>query len=202
MKKLLQILLLILVAVPALHAQDAQRIYIKVGDTTNSAAVPLELYLNAPTLDITAMEIYLALPQGATMQAGVLSSGCAQTHALVEGATPSGHFVSIASCELAGIASSETPVCTWLCDFSQLANGEYSINATDLFAVSVTTDGVENYTAENQEEKLALRNGAVTSIEEMLYNKGGQKIYNLKGQLLSVPQKGAINIINGKKIKL
>lgn len=188
----------------ALRAQDNDRIYIKVGATADITAVPLELYLNAPALDITALEAYIALPEGVAMQRGVLGGGCSQSHTLVEGATDSGRFVSIASSELSSIASLESPVCTWMCDFSALAEGDYAVVASGLFAVSVAGGAVECYTAADRNEGITIGNGTVTSIDEIAESKepAEYKVYNLKGRLIPVPQKGAINIINGKKVRL
>lgn len=73
-KKLLSILFFALLALSATmsHAQDNGNIYIKVGATDNITAVPLELYLNAPALEITALEAYIILPEGVIIQRGAL----------------------------------------------------------------------------------------------------------------------------------
>ena len=182
----------------AAAAQETNRIYLKVGSLDNLGAVPLELYLDAPSQKITAVELYLTLPTGATLTKGMLAEGCASSHALVEGATAHGHFVSIASNGLAQLASSsEVPVCSWSMDLSSLAIGDYTLLATGLFAVGVADGTVTVYTAEDQ-----TLSGTTTGIASpSAPSQGTLRVYTLGGQRLDAPQRGEVNIVNGRKVR-
>ena len=180
-------------------AQTTNRVYLSVGSLANLRAVPLGLYLDAPTSGVTAMELYLTLPEGATLQPGSLAEDVAQTHALVEGSVEGRHFVSIASSELAVLASSATPVCTWLCDFTQLTEGDYSILATGLFAVGVTDGTVTTYTTDDQAEHFTVTDLNTAIAAPTAPSQGTLRVYTLGGQRLDAPQRGQVNIVNGVK---
>ena len=155
--------------------------------------VELSLHLVNPSTSLTAVELYLTLPEGATLSAGSRTTR-ATNHTLTEGTTDKGHFVSLASAELATFTGTDGALCTWVCDLSQLAAGEYSILTTGLFAVGVGEDNtITAYTAEDQ---------TTTGIAAPSSSCGTLTIYNMQGQRLSAPQKGQVNIINGKKVLL
>lgn len=204
MKQTLRTILFALVAIMlplALWAQEASRIYLSVGTLDNLSAVPLGLYLDAPTSGVTAVEVRLTLPEGATMQAGTLAEACAGTHALVEGTVEGRHFVSIASSELAALPTSGTPVCTWLCDFSKLAVGNHSILATGLFAVGVTDGTVTTYTTDDQEEHFTVTDLNTAIATPSAPSQGTLRVYTLGGRRLDAPQRGEVNIVNGRKVR-
>ena len=197
MKRTLQTLLLALVALPMLAQAEEHdnRLYLTVGEITENQ-VELSLHLANPTIALTAVELYVTLPDGATLSAGSLAARAAQ-HTLTEGNTENGHFISIASSALATFAGNDGALCTWVCDLSQLAAGEYSILTTGLFAVGVGEDNaITAYTAEDQTL------GTTTGIAAPTSDTGKLVIYNMHGQRLSAPQKGQVNIINGKKVLL
>lgn len=204
MKKLL-FLFALLLAVPLSAQEDkkqSDRLYIAIGDSENLAQVPLMLYLENPTVDFTALEFYLTLPDGVSISDGVVGNSAAH-HFLVEGDTPDGYFISIASESLATIEAASTPLCTWYCDFSQLLDGDYTISAAALFAVAVIDGEVVSYTAENHCEQFTIDNGGdTTSVASVLSAVGELVIYNINGLRIAQPQEGVINIINGKKVKL
>ena len=198
MKRALQTLFLALVALPMLAQTEEHdnRLYLTVGEVTENNQVELSLHLENPAIALTAVELYVILPDGATLSAGSLTARAAQ-HTLTEGNTDKGHFVSLASAELATFAGTDGALCTWVCDLSQLAAGEHSILTTGLFAVGVGEgNAITAYTAEDQTL------GATTGITAPSSSCGTLTIYNMQGQRRSTPQKGQVNIINGKKILL
>ena len=71
-----------------------------------------------------------------------------------------------------------------------------------MFAVGVEGDVVTSYTAQDQSEVFTKNGDMMTGIEEVKSDKGVLEIYNLQGIRLKEPQKGEINIINGKKVIL
>ena len=195
MKRTLQIILSLLVALPVLAQTHDNRLYLTVGEITDNK-VELSLHLANPTIALTAVELYVTLPDGATLSAGSPTARAAQ-HTLTEGNTENGHFISIASSALATFTGNDGALCTWVCDLSQLAAGEYSILTTGLFAVGVGEDNtITAYTAEDQTL------GTTTGITAPSSSCGTLTIYNMQGQRLSTPQKGQLNIINGKKVLL
>ena len=200
MKRTLQIILSLLVALPMLAQTHDNRLYLTVGEITDNQ-VELSLHLANPTIALTAVELYVTLPEGAALSAGSPTERASQ-HALTEGNTENGHFVSIASSALATFTGNDGALCTWVCDLSQLAAGEYSILTTGLFAVGVGEDNaITAYTTEEQTLPITIT-GTSTSIAAPSSSCGTLTIYNMHGQRLSTPQKGQVNIINGKKILL
>ena len=192
MKRTLQIILSLLVALPMLAQTNDNRLYLTVGEITDNQ-VELSLHLENPSIALTAVELYVTLPDGAALGTGSLTARAAQ-HTLTEGNTENGHFISIASSSLATFTGNDGALCTWVCDLSQLAAGEYSILTTGLFAVGVGEDNtITAYTAEDQ---------TTTGIAAPTSDTGKLVIYNMQGQRLSTPQKGQVNIINGKKVLL
>lgn len=179
------------------------RLYFTVGDLSDISRVPIHLYLESPDIDITAVEICLGVPVGASLSTGTLNTIlCDATHELVEGDTAESRFVSIASEDLKSFSSGEEPLCSWTCDLSSLPDGSYSITGTGVFAVGTDSEGVNSYVAADQSETLTVNEGEVTGIEEVRCDTGTLTIYNLQGMRLAAPEKGQINIINGKKVKL
>ena len=197
------LMLAFLLALPLL-AQDAthnNRLYITIGETGNLTKVPLMLHLDNPTIDITATEAYIALPEKALLGDGVLY-GRAENHELVEGDVEGVRFVSIASPSLSVIENGNEIICTWLCDFSQLADGEHTITATGMFAVGVNDAGVTSYTVAEQSLTIEIESNT-TAIEDMKEQRAESKeIYDLGGRSVKEITAKGIYIVNGKKIKL
>ena len=197
MKRTLQTLLLALVALPMLAqaVEHGNRLYLTVGEITENRQVELSLHLVNPSTSLTAVELYLTLPEGATLSAGSRTTR-ATNHTLTEGTTDKGHFVSLASAELATFAGTDGVLCSWNVDLSSLATGDYDITASGLFAVGVADGAVTAYTAEDQTL------GTTTGIAAPSSSCGTLTIYKMQGQCLSAPQMGQINIVNGKKVLL
>ena len=199
----------LLLALP-LSAQDAMhdnRLYITIGETSDLTKVPLMLHLDNPTIDITAAEAYIAMPENAILGDGVLY-GRAENHVLVEGDVEGARFVSIASPSLSVIENGNEIICTWLCDFSQLSDGEHTITATGMFAVGVNDAGVTSYTMAEQSLTIAI-DGNTTGVEKVeSRNEKGEmgdekkEIYDLGGRSVKEITAKGIYIVNGKKIKL
>ena len=196
MKRTLQIILSLFVALPMLSQTHDNRLYLTVGEVTENNRVELSLHLENPTIALTAVELYVTLPDGATLSAGSPTARAAQ-HTLTEGNTENGHFISIASSALATFTGNDGALYTWVCDLSQVSEGEHDLLTTGLFAVGVDADNaITAYTAEDQTL------GTTTGITAPSSSCGTLTIYNMQGQRLSTPQKGQVNIINGKKILL
>ena len=176
------------------------RLYLTMGEVTENQ-VELSLHLENPTIALTAVELYVTLPDGATLGTGSLTARAAQ-HTLTEGNTENGHFISIASSSLATFTGNDGALCTWVCDLSQLEAGNYNILTTGLFAVGVGKgNAITAYTAESQALPITIT-GTSTSIAAPSSSCGTLTIYNMQGQRLNAPQKGQINIVNGKKVLL
>lgn len=203
------LMLAFLLALP-LVAQDAthnNRLYFTIGETGDLTKVPLMLHLDNPTIDITAAEAYIALPENTLLGNGVLY-GRAQNHELVEGDVEGTRFVSIASPSLSVIAKGNELICTWLCDFSQLAGGEHTVTATGMFAVGVDDAGVTSYTVAEQSLTIAIE-GNATGVEKVeIRNEKGEmgdekkEIYDLGGRRVKEITAKGIYIVNGKKTVL
>ena len=197
------LMLAFLLALPLL-AQDAthnNRLYITIGETGNLTKVPLMLHLDNPTIDITAAEAYIAMPENAILGDGVLY-GRAENHELVEGDVEGVRFVSIASPSLSVIENGNEIICTWLCDFSQLSDGEHTITATGMFAVGVNDAGVTSYTVAEQSLTIEIESNT-TAIEDMKEQRAESKdIYDLGGRSVKEITAKGIYIVNGKKIKI
>ena len=199
----------LLLALP-LSAQDAMhdnRLYITIGETSDLTKVPLMLHLDNPTIDITAAEAYIAMPENAILGDGVLY-GRAENHVLVEGDVEGARFVSIASPSLSVIENGNEIICTWLCDFSQLSDGEHTITATGMFAVGVDNAGVTSYTVAEQSLTIVIE-GNTTGVEKVeSRNEKGEmgdekkEIYDLGGRSVKEITAKGIYIVNGKKIKI
>ena len=99
MKRTLQIILSLFVALPMLSQTHDNRLYLTVGEVTENNQVELSLHLENPSIALTAVELYVTLPDGATLAAGSLAARAVQ-HTLTEGAVEGKHFVSIASSSL------------------------------------------------------------------------------------------------------
>lgn len=208
MKKFLSLMLLAgAVAVP-LRADEISnhnnRLYFTVDNVVDIANVPVSLHLENPTLSITAVEMYLSLPEGVSVKSSQLDSRVETTHEIAEGETSMGYFVSVASEAVDAFSGVDGAVCTLMCDFSSLQNGDYTISASGLFAVGINGDTVTSYIAEDQSEQFTKQDDVLTGIgivdTDASYGRLG--IYNVQGVKLKEPQKGQINIINGKKVVL
>ena len=197
------LMLAFLLALP-LSAQDAthnNRLYFTIGETDDLTKVPLMLHLDNPSIDITAAEAYIALPEKVLLGNGVLY-GRAENHELVEGDVEGIRFVSIASPTLSVIENGDELICTWLCDFSQLSDGEHTITATGMFAVGVNDAGVTSYTVAEQSLTIEIESNT-TAIEDMKEQRAESKdIYDLGGRCVKEITAKGIYIVNGKKIKL
>ena len=195
MNRLTTLILSLLVALPMLAQTHDNRLYLTVGEITDNK-VELSLHLENPSIALTAVELYVTLPDGATLSAGSPTARAAQ-HTLTEGNTENGHFISIASSALATFAGNDGALCTWVCDLSQLAAGEYSILTTGLFAVGVGTDNaITAYTAEDQTL------GTTTGIAAPTSDTGKLVIYDLGGRRVNGVTEKGVYIINGKKTLL
>ena len=195
MKRTLQIILSLLVALPMLAQTHDNRLYLTLGEITDNK-VELSLHLANPTIALTAVELYVTLPDGATLSAGSPTARAAQ-HTLTEGNTENGHFISIASSALATFAGTDGALCTWVCDLSQLAADEYSILTTGLFAVGVGEgNAITAYTAEDQTL------GTTTGITAPTSDTGKLVIYDLSGRRVNGVTEKGVYIINGKKTLL
>lgn len=205
MQKLLSLLALILTL--PLWAQEtathANRLYFTMGESNDRSQVPLTLYLESPTIALTAVEVYITLPDGATLDTGTLSDRAA-AHSLIEGDVNTARFVSIASPELAVFGSSDAPLCTWTCNLSSLANGTHTITATGMFAVGVNNEEVTSYAVADQSIEVKI-DGTTTEVFKVKTENGELKtVYDLQGRKVKTENgelKG-IYIINGKKVKL
>ena len=196
MNRLTTLILSLLVALPMLAQTHDNRLYLTVGEITENNQVELSLHLENPTIALTAVELYVTLPNGATLGTGSLTARAAQ-HTLTEGNTAEGHFVSIASSALATFTGTDGALCTWVCDLSQLAAGEYSILTTGLFAVGVGTDNaITAYTAEDQTL------GTTTGVAAPTSDTGKLVIYDLGGRRVNGVTEKGVYIINGKKTLL
>lgn len=200
MKRTLQTLLLVLVAVPMLvqAAEHDNRLYLTVGEITENRQVELSLHLVNPSTSLTAVELYLTLPEGATLSAGSRTTR-ATNHTLTEGTTDKGHLVSLASAELATFTGTDGVLCTWSVDLSSLATGDYDIIASGLFAVGVADGMVTAYTAEEQTLHIV---STPTGIAAPTNEIGKLIIYDLSGQRLNEVTEKGVYIINGKKTLL
>ena len=206
MKKILTSLLLGLVACLTISAAETDshdnRLYLTVGKSEDLSQVPIYLYLDNPTIGITAIELYLTLPEGANVGTIEPTSRSAASHSITTGDSPNGYFVSIASEKIKNFDSTDGAVCTIYCDFTPLADGDYTISTSGVFAIGVADDIVISYTSDGQEEQFTKNEGTMTGIDKIAPNTGSLEIYNLQGIRLNEPQKGQINIINGKKVVL
>lgn len=205
MKKIL--LLLTLLFTFTLNAQENTAstgcLYLKAGACENPSNVPLELYLTAPDAKITALELYITLPSGLeTISEGTLNPLVGSTtHRITQGIVGHSLFISIASPQLEAFTASDAPLCTWHCDLSSLDDGEYTINVTGKFAVGIRNYEIQCYTSADQEETIVIKS-TPTGVEKVEIKNEKAEIYDLRGIRLSEPQRGVINIINGKKVKL
>ena len=197
MNRLTTLILSLLVALPMLAQTHDNRLYLTVGEITENNQVELSLHLENPSIALTAVELYLTLPEGATLGTGSLTARAAQ-HTLTEGTTDKGHFVSLASAELATFAGTDGVLCSWSVDLSSLAMGDYDITASGLFAVGVTDGAVTAYTAEEQTLHIV---STPTDIAAPTNEIGKLIIYDLSGRHVESPTKG-LHVVNGKKVLL
>ena len=195
MNRLTTLILSLLVALPMLAQTHDNRLYLTVGEITENNQVELSLHLENPSIALTAVELYLTLPEGATLGTGSLTARAAQ-HTLTEGTTDKGHFVSLASAELATFAGTDGVLCSWSVDLSSLAMGDYDITASGLFAVGVTDGAVTAYTAEEQTLHIV---STPTDIAAPTNEIGKLIIYDLSGRHVESPTKG-LHVVNGKKV--
>ena len=202
MRNIITIILSILATLP-LRAQKEEhnnRLYITISDITEDRKATLILKLENPSTALTAVELYLTLPEGSTISPGNLSTR-AISHELMEGPVKGMHFISITSPTLTPFTDSDGDLCTWLCDFSQAPNGEYTLLANDLFSVGVNDDSTIAYTTTNQTIPIVI-DETKTTISNPTEYSGALIIHNIHGHQLNTLKKGEINIINGKKVKL
>lgn len=206
MKKMFTSLLFAVAAIVPLQAVETDshdnRLFFTVEESDDITQVPLMLHLENPSIGITAVEMYFSLPDGVTVNSSELTSRSNTTHDVFDGETPRGYFVSVSSETIKCFTDNEGVVCTLLCDFSTLSDGEYTISASGVFAVGVNGDVVTCYTAADQTDQYTKGDGTITGIETVISDAstGTLEIYNLQGIRLNEPQKGTNNIINGKKV--
>lgn len=192
MNKLTVFILLLLVAVPLWAEKHDNRLYLTVDEIFENNQVKLSLHLENPSITLTAVELYIAMPKGAILGSGTLDERALQ-HTLTEGIVKGKHFVSIASSSLATFTGWDGVLCSWVCDLSQVCEGNLDIRVVDLFAVGVVDGTVTAYTADDQ---------TVSDIVTPSAPSGTLIIYNAQGKRLSAPQKGQVIIVNGRKVLL
>lgn len=208
MKKLLISFLFAFMAWGPMQAVETDshdnQLYFTVGESKDLTLVPISLHLENPSIDITAIEMYLSLPEGARITTVESTPRSETNHEITISSTLKGLFVSIASDKVESFEGVEGALYTIYCDFSALDDGNYTISSSGVFAVGVDDEAVTCYTTANQEEQFSKKGNGVSGIESITPNdtNGSLKIYNLKGVRLEEPQKGQINIINGKKVIL
>lgn len=208
MKKFLSLLLFAGVATMPMLANTTDdhdnRLYFTIDSSTDLSRVPISFQLENPTISITAVEMYLTLPAGVEIVSSQLSERVESTHQITEGDTSHGYFVSVASEAVDAFVGTDGTICTLICDFSKLQDGDYSISASGMFAVGVDNESVTCYTATGQDETMTKRDGTMTGVDAINVDEseGRLEIYDLQGVRLKEPQKGQINIINGKKVVL
>lgn len=207
MKKILISLFASIVAMP-LYAIETEshdnRLYITVNECEDITRVPISIHLENPTINITAIEMYLTLPEGVNVTSIESTNRSATNHEITTGDNSNGYFISIASKNIEKFDNTEDAVCTLFCDFSPLADGDYTISTSGAFAVGIADKVVTCYTVANQEEQYTKKDNGVSGIESIVPNtsNGSFKIYNIQGIRMNKPQKGQINIVNGKKVIL
>ena len=206
MKKFITTLLFVLATCITTTAAETDlhdnKLYIAVGESEDLSQVPIDLHLENPTINITAIELYLTLPEGVYVGSVKPTSRSAANHVITTSNTTKGFFVSIASNKIEKFDNTDGAVCTFYCDFSPLVDGDYTISTSGVFAIGVADDIVTCYTTDGQEEQFTKNEGLITEIDKIEPNTGSLVIYNLQGFRLKEPQNGQINIINGKKVIL
>ena len=208
MKKFLTLLLFASIVAMPLRAVEVEshdnRLYFTIDKCDDLSLVPITLHLENPSIDITAIEMYLSLPEDARIFTIESTPRRKTNHEIIIGNTLKGFFVSIASEKLEKFEGVDGAVYTIYCDFSALADGNYTISSSGVFAVGVTDEDVTCYTVTNQEKQLIKNDNVISGIENIVPNasNGSSEIYNLQGIRLNKLQKGQINIINGKKVIL
>ena len=203
MKKGLILLLLALLVISPLQAQEStshdNRLYISVGESEDISRVPITLHLENPSIGITAVEMYLTLPEGAVISSSELCTRSAGTHTITDGDTPRGYFVSVASEGVKNFADTSGEICTLMCDFSTFDDGDYELKASGMFAVGVESDVITSYITADQTEVYTKNGDKLTGVEDVKAETGVLEIFNLQGIRLAEPQLGQVNIINGQK---
>lgn len=208
MKKKLLSLLTLFSGFLSLQAAETEshnnRLYFTVAETADITHVPISVYLENPSINITAVELYFTFPGGVVVASRQLNERALDSHELTDGNTVNGYFVSIASEQNEAFANNSGSVCTFYCDFSSLADGDYAITASGVFAVGINNHKVTCYTVEDQTSHYTKHNGSLSGVDSIVTDEsnGLIQIYNTQGIKLREPQKGQINIINGKKVVL
>ena len=208
MKKILLSLLTLFSGLLSLQAAETDshnnRLYFTVAETADITHVPIILHVENPSINITAVELYFTFPGGVVVASRQLNERALDSHKLTDGNTDNGYFVSIASEQNEAFANNSGSVCTFYCDFSSLADGDYAITASGVFAVGINNHKVTCYTVEDQTSHYTKHNGSLSGIDSIITDEsnGLIQIYNTQGMKLREPQKGQINIINGKKVVL
>ena len=208
MKKFLTLLLFASIVAMSLRAVEVEshdnRLYFTIDECDDLTLVPITLHLENPSIDITAIEMYLSLPEDTRIFTIESTSRSQANHEIIIGNTLNGLFVSIASENVDKFEGVDGAVCTIYCDFSAIADGNYTISSSGVFAVGVTDEDVTCYTVTNQEEQFVKNDNGISCIENIVPNasNGSSEIYNLQGIRLNKLQKGQINIVNGKKVIL
>ena len=208
MKKFLTLLLFASIVAMPLRAVEVEshdnRLYFTIDECDDLTLVPITLHLENPSIDITAIEMYLSLPEDARIFTIESTSRSKTNHQIIIGTTLNGFFVSIASENVDKFEGVDGAVGTIYCDFSALADGNYTISSSGVFAVGVTDEDVTCYTTANQEEQFSKSDNGISGIKSIAPNasNGSSEIYNLQGIRLNKLQKGQINIVNGKKVIL
>lgn len=208
MKKILLSLLTLFSGLLSLQAAETDshnnRLYFTVAETADITHVPIILHVENPSINITAVELYFTFPGGVVVASRQLNERALDSHKLTDGNTDNGYFVSIASEQNEAFANNSGSVCTFYCDFSALSDGDYAITASGVFAVGIDDNEVTSYIVKDQTSHYTKHNGSLSGIDSIITDEsnGLIQIYNTQGIKLREPQKGQINIINGKKVVL
>lgn len=184
------------------NAQPDNRLYLTLENIEHSTEAKLMLCLDNPSVELTATEGYIKLPEGcSSITNGNLNRDvCTASHKLTQGWVGELFYISIASSTVETFTNKGSILCTWKIDLSALVSGCYTIECNGLFAVGADTYGnINTYTTNNQQLSFTIDDKS-TSISDINTQTGTLHIYDLHGVEQSHLTNGKINIINGKKI--
>ena len=224
MKKLL-LSILVLVAVPAVQAQNVN-MYIEVEPTTDLKNIPVTLYLTND-VEIIGLQATFALPAGLTKEKYNLledeediwfdlSNRATKNHQrnsknMFKSSAPDDLFINCVSDNNSAIKENSGAIGTFWFDGRKLADGTYTVKMYDACAFpdansridaagKHTPDQSADYKSFECEYQFVVSNGAVVSgINNLTVAGKANSIYNIAGQQTNGLQKG-INIVDGQKV--
>lgn len=206
------------------------KIYAQVGSASNLAAVPVNIYLSSPDTAMCAFETYIKGIDPSLFYLDTYEQGPLITTTNVLGKTVYTHnvilmnsterygkdalYLSLTGSGNPTFTSNEGVLVTLYFNASTLADGQYSLQLVDAFAVTNDKVATGSHTTswfpstEQLAENAGLltftkADGKVTGInsataEDVANAKG---IYTLNGTKVTAPQKGQIYVIDGKTVK-